>query len=426
MSRTEERLADALTAAARAVPEERLRPLAVPPRKPRRVSWLAPIAAPLGIVLVVSLALAAGTWLTGSRSPGGPAGGQGPVPRYYVVEGLQGGPPVVRSTATGKITATVPVPRPADPGAWDLLASARGGVFFVVAAAPGAHEQRLYRFRVSGTGRVTGFAPVPGGSLGRRYWAADALAASPDGSRVAVSLAYTWTGSSTKCGGPGEQSCPQQSPQPDYIDVINVKTGARSVWRGGTGSGAAFSVASLSWTANGRELVYLGQTCADQKLSSEVCTRYGRTAEVRALSLVRGHGRLTSGPVLLRQSAQFPYIAQAVISPDGKTITAVILTGQSTSSHGGSGLIPPNLSVIRISRGTGQLRVLYRRNLGLSVGLSNGPDVLQLSQDTAGRHWMLNGDLCASHCTEGFNGWLHDGQLIPLPPVNGQEVDEAW
>ena len=82
--------------------------------------------------------------------------------------------------------------------------------------------------------------------------------------------------------------------------------------------------------------------------------------------------------------------------------------------------------MIRISRGTGQLRVLYRRNLGLSVGLSNGPDVLQLSQDTAGQHWMLNGDLCASHCTEGFNGWLHDGQLIPLPPVNGQEVDEAW
>ena len=48
-----------------------------------------------------------GTRLTGSRSSGGPSGSPAPVPAYYVVEGLQGGPPVVRSTATGKIIAIV-------------------------------------------------------------------------------------------------------------------------------------------------------------------------------------------------------------------------------------------------------------------------------------------------------------------------------
>ena len=98
---------------------------------------------------------------------------------------------MVRSTATGEVTATVPVPRAANAGVFDVLASARGGVFFVAAAAPGTEGQRLYRFRLTSSGQVTGFAPVPGGALGRRYWAADAMAVSPDGSRVAVSLAYT-------------------------------------------------------------------------------------------------------------------------------------------------------------------------------------------------------------------------------------------
>ena len=137
MTRTEDRLTDALTAAARAVPEDTLRPLVAPPARRRRPAWITPLAAALGIVLVVGLALAAGTRLSGSRSPGGPAGAQTPVPRYYVVEGEQGGPPVVRSTATGEVTATVPVPKAANVGVFDVLASTRGGVFFVAAAAPG-------------------------------------------------------------------------------------------------------------------------------------------------------------------------------------------------------------------------------------------------------------------------------------------------
>ena len=425
MTRTEDRLTDALTAAARAVPKEALRPLIAPPARRRRPAWITPVAAALGIALVVGLAFAAGTLLTGSRPSGGPEGSQAPVPRFYVVEGLQGGPPVVRSRATGKVTATVPVSKAANVGVYDILASTRGGEFFVAAAAPGTEGQRLYRFRLTSSGQVSGFTPVPGGAIGRHYWAADALAVSPDGARVAVSLAYTWTGSSTACGGPGQQSCPLLTPQSDYIDIVNVKTGARSVWRGGTG--AAFSVASLSWTAHG-QLVYLGQTCGDQKLNSEVCTKYGRTAEVRALSPAAGGGRLTSGPVLLRQTAQFPYIAQALISPDGRTITAVVLTGRMTTSHGKSDVVPPNLSVIQLSKATGQLHVLYQRYLGQPVRMTLAPDVLQLSQDAAGQHWMLNGGVCDSQCAGGwgFNGWLRDGRLVPLPPVNGQEMDQAW
>ena len=331
---------------------------------------------------------------------------------------------MVRSTATGKVTATVPVSKAANVGVFDVLAGTRGGAFFVAAAAAGTEGQRLYRFRVTGSGQVTGFTPVPGGAIGRRYWAADALAVSPDGTRVAVSVSYVWTGSSTVCGGPGQQACPQQVPQPDYIEVIDLRTGARSVWRGE--AGAAFSVASLSWTEHGRQLVYLGQTCTDQKLNSEVCTRYGRTAEVRALNPAAGGGRLDSGRVLLRQIPQLPYIAQAVISPDGRTITAVVLTGQMTTSHGRSDLVPPDLAVIQVSRATGQLRVLYRRDLGQAFGMAAGPDVLQLSPDAAGQHWLLSGGVCGSRCPAGFNGWLRDGRLVRLAPLDGLVADEAW
>ncbi len=70
--------------------------------------------------------------------------------------------------------------------------------------------------------------------------------------------------------------------------------------------------------------------------------------------------------------------------------------------------------------------MLYQRYLGRVTRLSR-PDVLQLSQDTAGQHWMLSGGLCAGlHCRGAFNGWLHDGFLVPLAPVSGREADEAW
>jgi hypothetical protein len=334
-----------------------------------------------------------------------------------VVDGIQGGAPVVRSTATGKITGTVPVSKSANLGVDDLVASTRSGEYFIAAAAPGIQGQRLYRFRLTSAGRVTGFAAVPGGAFGARAWAADAIAASPDGSRVAISLAFHGG-----LGCPVGQTC-QVPVRPDYIDVIDVRTGARSVWRGGTGS--AFSVASLSWTAHGRRLVYLGQTCGRIQLNTETCGD-GRSAEVRALNPAAGGG-LDSGRVLLRQSARYPYIAQAQISPDGSTITAIVLTGRVKNTPAIRSMVPSKLTVIQVSATTGQpRRVLYQRNLGAVTEINNGPDFLQLSQDGAGQHWMLNGGLCAGNCTDGFNGWLRDGQLVPLPPVNGRDVYESW
>src|SRR6185312_4580478 len=115
MTSTEERLRDALGAAAAQVRDDRLRPLPAPETRPRRpalrrhMGWLVPAAAAISVLLIVALALT----LTGPSHkptplvsyPALPAG----FPKYFaqIVGPSQiAGPPgqldvVIRSTSTG-------------------------------------------------------------------------------------------------------------------------------------------------------------------------------------------------------------------------------------------------------------------------------------------------------------------------------------
>ena len=421
MTRTEERLADALAAAARAVPEESLRPLVVPERRergqrgsarPGRPGWLAPVAAALGIALVIGLAVLASR-LSG-RSAGPTVGLPPGVPRYYVETGIRGGRPVVRSSATGRVTSTVPVP-PGNVLGYNLSTADDNGTFFVVAPPPGGNQgERLYKFRLTQAGRVTGFSAVPVGVLAQANWAADALSVSPDGSWIAVAMSYTPRVGA--CGAGGQPTCVR----PDYILAINLVTGARTVWRyTGDRSPHLFTVDSLSWTSDNHQLVFLGQACRSARIH-QTCLGLPRTAEVRALNPAT-RGGLDTGRLLLRESTRFPYLVQALISPDGATITAVVLHGR------GSTVVPGNLTVMSFSAATGQpLSVLYQRRLGGTAGPNTVPGVLALSQDATGQHFLLDIGLCSGNCTDGANGWIHDGRLVPLTPVNGREGDQAW
>jgi hypothetical protein len=422
MTRTEERLTDALGAAARALREDTLHPLQVPERGRHRLAWIAPVAAAASVFLVVGLGVALAGHLPGSGPANGSPGVVMAPNRYYIEGNLDGGRPVVRSTATGSVTATVPAPQPASAPGYEIVASARNGLFFMVAFAPALRGQRIYRFHVTGSGRVSGFSPVPGGVLGGGEWAAHAIAASPDGSQVAVS--FSFLGSTGYCGGAGLPSCASANVHQDYIDVINVATGAKSVWRGGlTEPASSLSIANLSWTGDGRELVFLGQWCGPGG-NAETC---GGKWQVWALDPASGGGQLDSGRILLRQSARYREIAQALISPDGSTITAVVLTGPVVGNADISGSVPANLSVDQISAATGRLlRVLYRRDLGDTSGVNGVPDPLALMPDATGQHWMLNGGICSGHCDTGFNGWIDHGQLVPLQPTDGRLAAEAW
>ena len=165
---------------------------------------------------------------------------------------------MVRATATGKVTGTVPVPKSANLGLDDPTWPAAVVDSSSSSSRQRAGEiqgQRLYRFRLTSTGQVTGFASLPGGTLSNRNWTADAIAASPDGSRVAISL--SWAG--PVCGSrPGEDGLPAFRAKRTVTSTSSRwRQAARSVWRGGTSN--AFTVAracrgrraAASWSTSG-------------------------------------------------------------------------------------------------------------------------------------------------------------------------------
>jgi hypothetical protein len=407
MTGTLDRLTDAMTAAGDTVQDATLRPLIRRERDRRLPRWVAPVAAAAAVALVIGSAAA----LSGRQSgPGRPAVSSVIAPhRYYVESGLFD-VTVVRSTATGAVTATLPIPyRDADP---PVVAAGPDGAFYVAAFVRGASGERIYRFRLTSTGHVSGFSPLPGGLLGAGQMA-DSMAASPSGSLLAFGLAHTFG----------------NNPPPDQLVVINTVTGAKTTWRGGVARPGFkwLKIASLSWTGDGKKLVVLGQwTRMDSGFYSETGSA-GRIAEVREIDLASGGGRVSGGRLLLRQSALFPYIAQALISPDGSTITALVLKGGIVGSKQLGGIYPENMSVEQISAATGRkLRVLYRRSLGDTGEINGAPAPLLLSNDASGQHLMLNVGLCVGRCTDGFNGWIHDGRLIPLQPADGRLASEAW
>ena len=179
------RLTDAMSAAAGTVREQDLRPLIAPGRpRRRRPAWAVPVAAAAAMVVVIGLAGAVSHQLSGTRQPGAPERlPAAPLP-FYITADLGITKIVVRSTATGKVVATVPAAPAGNTGSTvaPALATAANGTFYLAAFERGAREEQIYRFRLTAAGHVTGFARVPGGTL-RPGWAADALAASANGSR---------------------------------------------------------------------------------------------------------------------------------------------------------------------------------------------------------------------------------------------------
>jgi hypothetical protein len=104
-----------------------------------------------------------------------------------------------------------------------------------------------------------------------------------------------------------------------------------------------------------------------------------------------------------------------------------VLRGPVIGTRQIGGMVPDDLSVEQISVATGKrLAVLYQWRLGPTPEMNIGPDFLALSQDGAGQHWMLNVGISNGGPETGFNGWIRGGRLVPLPPRNGRELDQAW
>ena len=384
-------------------------------------AWAAPLAAAAAVVLVIGLAVVVSHGLFRTRQPGGPGSLPGAPLRFYVTIDVAITKIVVRSTATGKVVAVVPVTPVLKSGNLvpPALATDGNGTFYVAAFKRGVPEEQIYRFRLTAAGHVTGFARVPGGGL-RPGWAADSLAASANGSRIAVGASYYLTHVS-----PG----PEQS---DQVVVINAHTGAQRTWRGGSLAGGYkfFRVGNLSWTGSPRELAVLGAWCrAPSPTAGDENCSPGRQAQLRAINPAGPGGSVVDGRLLLAQ-APHTYLAQALVSPDGSVITAMVLRGKIIGNKDVAGGYPAHLSVEQVSAATGRpLGVIYRRYLGdtsIISGTESNP--LTLIADATGSHLILYGGICGLHCSNEFNGWLHGGRLIPLLPTGfaHREAAEAW
>lgn len=351
-----------------------------------------------GAALAVLLVAALGVAMAAVRSGPGPAdvGGLIPgLPRYYIQKSFEAPGPVVRATATGAVTATVRCPWRGAQVAGGEVAATTGQAFFLVCQKTTRHGQgyqttgsRIYRFQVTGSGRVSGYSLVPGGGLGKHT--AAALTAAPDGSLVAVTV--------------GPAAISGAASRPDQILIINTRTGARAVWRG---SAKLFGAEVISFIHQGRDLAFVAVTKCTPSKHSATC----RT--LRVVSTAAPGGQIESSRVLLPLSALLrtrgDYINDVVVSPDGSTLTAAVMR---SFGHGSDQVL-----IVRFSVTGRQLCVLYRMNTG------NGFAYQFFGADPTGRYFLLD----AGPTTATVNGWIDHGRLIPLAPSDGSNLaSETW
>lgn len=384
MNTTEERLRDALEARARTVHPETLRALAEPMPQPARrrmarakryPGWLVPVAAAAAVVIVAVLSVTLG------GRPGHPPATPRPdaaLPRYYVI--LHGTDVEARQVASGRIAGTLNLARQL--GVRDVsesVTTADGRTFYLNVLGAGQSDPfmpSIYRFHLTADGQIAGFAHVTaiqGGIAvnGRTVLPLQSMAASPDGSKLALALGTE-------------------------VVVVDVRTGAQAVWRGGFGGQQeAIQVQQVSWTGDGHTLAVL-----IWRLHPDL------GAEVRTLNAAANGGSLASTQLALRwQPSGKRLVEQAVISPDGKTIVAAIWPGSGGQRQPGDEVVQYPIAVGR------QSLTLYR-----------GPadPQIHVRGDGSG-HWLV---IMAS---KRVLGWIGGGRLHQLPPgQDGTVGDVAW
>jgi hypothetical protein len=408
MTRTEDRLQDALHAMAGQVRDDLLHPLSPSDQGPGSWrGWLVPAAAAASVALVIGLVVA----VTGGPRPGpGRAAAAAAPPSYYVTfrdvpdnQAVQ-----IHATATGQVTAEEPAPKAPSGGlvTADALAAAPGDRTFYVeydAFTRTARQIWIFSFTITNTGTVTPLVPVRGGVLNGQAVLDNrsSLAVSPDGAKLALTTSTTI-----------KQASAYYS-QADKIVVIDLRTGARTTWQGGLNRGNLYpTIQNLSWGAGGRSLVFLALWCdypgppkSDGLCSGASVPGGRRDAQVWSLPAGTGGGTLTGGRLLLQQSARFPVIAQALADPEGERITALVMSGAVTR-YG----VWQQLAVDQISAATGSLLSQPYRTAG-GLGPPGTPDGVWLSSDPAGRFFLIS-------YIDGLKvavGWIGSGTFHPLP-----------
>jgi hypothetical protein len=389
-------------------PEPRMPPA---PERPWR-TWLISAAAAVSVLLVIGLVVAgrtanlAGTSLLARTTS---------VPPFYTQFGASNPASprtlVIRSTATGAIVASAPAPNAPD---WLLpvimvAAGPAARTFYVAYEAewgPAASVPRqiwIYRLdvgahtltRIKG-GRFRGNQAV--GELGN-------MAVSPDGTRLALTVDAV-----------GQPSTDTDTGVANDIVVVDLRTGAHTVWQGGLfRPGKTFRIPSISWTADGRSIVFLAEWC-NPDMYYNLCsgTMSGpdgyRDTQVRSLP-VTGPGASTGGSLntgstlLLTQSRRYPVIETALAGPEPSELYLLVLSG----TPGADGTWS-QLEVDRVSATSHRLVGVEYRAATHQSGEGKVHGVM-LGTDPGDQHLLLN-----YFTRQGFaTSWIGRGALHVLP-----------
>jgi hypothetical protein len=426
----EERLTRVLDRAAARLRPDTLRALTIPEDTARTGrgrhwrSWAAPLAAAVSVVLLVSLAVA----VTGSMGGHGTGSGKHPasapvtaadIPKYIAAATMTDQPNrmdtsmVVLSTSTGAEVARTPIVTNASAMTVAAAAAPDDRTFYVVDTV--RSQTRIYRFGIPDRGKLAHMTLIKGGVVNatdienETYPVPGELVVSPDGSELALTVSIAQPGLRAVL---------------DKIVVINLRTGAHSIWQGGLDRpGKTFSIVNLSWAQGGRSLVFLAQWC-DVLPSGSInllgyCsgtdTPLGyRDAQVRSVSAAAGGGSLAGGSLLLSQSARYPTIVQAIGDPDGTDITAMVLPARATV--GARTVSWRGVAVDQISPADGSLLAVDYRLPDLEAQTYSGvPFAGSLTADPSGRYLILGDIDITGYPAFPTYGWVGQGKLHKLP-----------
>ena len=377
----------------------------------RRIARAGGMSASIAAVVAFGVAVSAGAIGVGTAPPGSRVGPSGP-PRYYLAQAWDKQAKrdvwAVRATATGQITAVVGTPQPnATCGGGNLgMAAAGHQTFFMtcVVAKASSILTLIYRFQLTGSGKIGGYTLVRGGVF-HGLWPSK-IAASPDGSAVAVEVLR-----------PLPSGKFPTNTVPTGIYVIDTRTGHRELWHSGPFRRGAVQYAgasSISLTRHGGELVVTEGRCHRSRYLSQ-CGGHADT-QVRAYSKARRGGSLEAGRVLLDQASLRPagtFLSGAFVTPGGRTLNALLGT---CPKHGTC-----TLSIVTTTPGSlVPWPVRYRVRSGTRF---QGVFIRLFGTDPSGRFLLLD----AGAGNARVNGWIDQRRLARLVPSDGNAVTaEVW
>ncbi|HLK78503.1 MAG TPA: hypothetical protein VKU77_33245 [Streptosporangiaceae bacterium] len=413
MPDVENLLREELKRAAERVQPELLRPLQAPTRRPSWRPRLLPLAAAAAVTAVITAgALVAG--LTAAHKPAAhkPAvSGSTPasLPRFYVTTS-SGGPgiqAVVRASASGQVTGTVPVPSAipvewADSGGTFVTAAADDRSFIIGVQGGQAPTKigldlRLFRFTISAAGKPGHLTELTAAPM--RNETTEGIALSPDGKLLAVSLMSDSAGNAAPT-----------------IQVLNLATGATRTWTAPTRN-YPYLIGPPSW-ADGSRVIAFSWLNADQ--SGLMAAPRG----IRLLDINAPGDNLVAGTLIVpRGVVAGGKLVSALITPDGRDV--IVVTWRDLTPRASTHTVVVQFAELQAS--TGRLVRLLRTeraryDQGNVVTVEDSLGVLSL--EPQGRYALVQGVKF---------GWLDvggpdPGRFMPRPAVPARQYVNfaAW